>query len=263
MHPPIEESIAQSPRPRITEYFSQGFNIVFKKPLLFVLAIIMMIGFSLILGIIPYVGNLVQNFVVQPLLVLGLYIVADRINYLEDADFQHIFQGFRENLAQVVIISLLIFLIMLLPLALIIYGYYQMLGAENMGALLAGNSNALNLGAMDASGTNLMMILGGALLLLVVALLYLFAIPMLRFKSLGPWQAMEASRKLVSKHLGHFILFLLFAILINLAGALLLVVGLLITIPATYAAIYVAFDDLVSARPKLEGEEEVFQHLIS
>ncbi|CAN5155130.1 hypothetical protein BH09BAC1_BH09BAC1_03340 [soil metagenome] len=258
---PIEETIAKSPQPRITDYFTQGFNIVFKKPLYFIAAILMIVGFSYILGFIQIAGDILQNLIFQPLLGLGIYIAADKINYLEDISLDTFFKGFRENFIQVVLTSLLMLLVMALPLALIIYGYIKMFGLENFQAAMEGDEEALNLEAIDPSGATLLIIFAGALLLILVALLYIFAIPMVRFKSLGPWQAMEASRKLVSKHFVSFVLFLLFAILVNLAGLLLLVVGLFITIPATYAAIYVAFDDLVGARPQEEGET-LIDHLV-
>ncbi len=261
MYEPIQQSISNSPKPRVTDYFSQGFNIVFKKPWHFIAAMLMIMGFSFVLGLIPIAGDIIYNLVFQPLLVLGIYIVADKINYLEDISLDNFFKGFRENFLQVVVTTLLIFLVMALPLVLVGYGYYQMLGPENMQEVLNGNSDNLDVETMNVSGTYMLMIFGGILLVLLVGIVYMFAIPMVRFKSLGPWQAMEASRKLVAKHFGHWILFILFILLVNLAGMLMVLIGLLITIPATYAAIYVAFDDLVGAREQ-DSTEKLMDHLI-
>jgi len=264
MHPPIEESIAQSPRPRVTEYFSQGFNIVFKSPLLFILAIILLIGSSFLLSEIPG-GGLVHSLFLQPLLMLGFYIAADRINYQENIEVGTFFEGFKGRIGQVVLANLLMVLILIVPIAIAFVGLFSMIGMDMLLTLL--QSDPEDIASMDLNPSfsivGLLVFLFFMLITLYLALTYTFTFLMIWFKGLDAWPALEASRKLVNKHIGHFIVFFLFAILVNMAGALLLGVGLLLTIPASYAAIYVAFDDLVSARPKGEDEEQLFQHLIS
>jgi uncharacterized membrane protein len=61
------------------------------------------------------------------------------------------------------------------------------------------------------------------------------------------WPAMEYSRKLINKEWFAFLGFFIILILINLAGAICLGVGLLVTIPATLIAVFAAYDDIVGA----------------
>ena len=61
------------------------------------------------------------------------------------------------------------------------------------------------------------------------------------------WDGMEFSRKLITKKWWNIFGFTLLLALINILGALVLLVGLLFTIPLTYCAIYAAFDDIVGA----------------
>lgn len=86
---------------------------------------------------------------------------------------------------------------------------------------------------------------------LIVAAMYQFTYLFIVDKKLDFWPAMEASHALVKKDYFGFTLFLFTLILINVAGVLLCFVGLLITVPLTYAAITAAYRDLAG----LENQE--------
>ncbi len=78
---------------------------------------------------------------------------------------------------------------------------------------------------------------------LVIA--YLFAILFILEYRFGVWQALEASRKVISKHWLSFFGFSLTLLYVNLVGILFLGIGLLVTIPLSYCAIVAAFEDIV------------------
>ncbi|WP_246628926.1 hypothetical protein [Algoriphagus marincola] len=73
---------------------------------------------------------------------------------------------------------------------------------------------------------------------------YSFAMAFVLFAGLEFWTAMEFSRKLITKIWWRFFAFLILLLLINLVGLLFLGVGLLVTGPVSYLAIYAAFEDL-------------------
>jgi hypothetical protein len=85
---------------------------------------------------------------------------------------------------------------------------------------------------------------------LVVYAMYQFTYLFIVDKKLDFWPAMQASHELVKKDYFGFTLFLVTLILINLCGLLLCFVGLLITMPLSYAAITVAYRDLVGFENK-------------
>jgi len=85
---------------------------------------------------------------------------------------------------------------------------------------------------------------------LIVATMYQFTYLFIVDKKMDFWPAMQASHELVKKDYFGFTLFLLALILINIGGALLCFVGLLITLPLSYAAITVAYRDLVGFENK-------------
>lgn len=78
-----------------------------------------------------------------------------------------------------------------------------------------------------------------------LAVAYAFSIPFVVGRRFDFWEAMESSRKVISKNWFSMFGFLFVLFLLNLVGALLLGVGLLFTIPLSYCAIAVAFDDIV------------------
>ncbi|EON75067.1 hypothetical protein ADIS_4556 [Lunatimonas lonarensis] len=84
---------------------------------------------------------------------------------------------------------------------------------------------------------------------------YLFSSLMVLFGGFEFWQALENSRKLIQVKWFKFFVFGLFAVLLNILGALFFLVGLAITMPVTYFAIYYIFEQ-VTREVFVEGVEE-------
>ena len=99
---------------------------------------------------------------------------------------------------------------------------------------------AILIGLFTFFGTLLCIIPG-----LVVAAMYKFTYLFIVDKRMDFWPAMEASHAVVKNDYFGFTMFLLLAVLVNLLGALCCIVGLLVSIPVTFAAITVAYKELV------------------
>src|SRR3954453_1030717 len=80
---------------------------------------------------------------------------------------------------------------------------------------------------------------------LVVAAMYKFTYLFILDKRMDFWPAMQASHSIVKNDYFGFTMFLILMALVNLLGVLCCVVGILITIPVTMAAITVAYQELV------------------
>ena len=85
---------------------------------------------------------------------------------------------------------------------------------------------------------------------LIVWGIYQFTFLFVVDKKMDFWPAMQASHALVKKDYLGFTLFSFVLLLINVAGALLCLVGLLLTVPLYYAAITAAYRDLVGFENK-------------
>jgi uncharacterized membrane protein len=97
-------------------------------------------------------------------------------------------------------------------------------------------------------------VFGGSLLCvipgLVLAAMYKFTYLFILDKRMDFWPAMQASHAVVRNDYFGFTMFLILMALVNLLGILCCIVGILITIPVTMAAITVAYQELVGFDPQ-------------
>jgi len=80
---------------------------------------------------------------------------------------------------------------------------------------------------------------------LVVAAMYKFTYLFIVDKRMDFWPAMQASHSIVKQDYFGFTMFLLALVGVNILGAICCIVGIFITIPLTFAAITVAYRDIV------------------
>jgi uncharacterized membrane protein len=89
---------------------------------------------------------------------------------------------------------------------------------------------------------------------IIVVALYIFAPAFIVEKKHDFWEAMEASRKVVMEHLFELILFAIILGAINFVGALACGIGVIFTVPLSFAAMAIAYDDLVGIEEPEEKE---------
>jgi hypothetical protein len=85
---------------------------------------------------------------------------------------------------------------------------------------------------------------------LIVHAMYQFTYLLILDKRLDFWPAMQASLDLVKTDFTGFVVFALALLGLNIAGALMCFVGLLITIPISVVAVTLAYRDLVGFEPQ-------------
>ncbi|HDP99501.1 MAG TPA: hypothetical protein ENN22_10020 [bacterium] len=79
---------------------------------------------------------------------------------------------------------------------------------------------------------------------IILSAMYMFTFPLILEKKMDFWQAMETSRKLVTKNLFELSVFMLMLYILMFVGFLLFLVGFLVALPITFAAIAAAYRDL-------------------
>jgi hypothetical protein len=85
---------------------------------------------------------------------------------------------------------------------------------------------------------------------LVVAAMYKFTYLFIVDKQMDFWPAMQASHAVTKQDYFGFTMFLLGAVLVNILGFLCCIVGLFVTIPVTFAAITIAYQEVVGFDPR-------------
>ncbi|MBZ5624814.1 MAG: zinc ribbon domain-containing protein [Acidobacteriia bacterium] len=106
---------------------------------------------------------------------------------------------------------------------------------------------SLLIGLFSFAGTLLCIIPG-----LVVAAMYNFTYLFIVDKRMDFWPAMQASHAVVKNDYFGFTMFLLLTALVNLLGLVCCIVGVLVTVPLTFAAITVAYKEIVGFDPRTE-----------
>jgi hypothetical protein len=76
-----------------------------------------------------------------------------------------------------------------------------------------------------------------------------FTLPLIIDQRIGFWDAMELSRKVITKHWWGFCGLWLLSLLLNFAGILCLCVGSFVTTPVTMLALMYAYEDIFGRRP--------------
>lgn len=90
--------------------------------------------------------------------------------------------------------------------------------------------------------------------------IYLFAMPLVVFKGLDFWPAMESSRIIIMKRFKDALIFAAAILLINIIGALAFGIGILFTIPLSYALIYIAFKDIYGLKDEEIQNDDKFSY---
>jgi hypothetical protein len=85
---------------------------------------------------------------------------------------------------------------------------------------------------------------------LVVAAMYKFTYLFIVDKRMDFWPAMQASHAVVKRDYVGFTLFLLLLVLVDVLGVLCCVVGIFVALPVTFAAITVAYKEIVGFDPR-------------
>jgi len=161
----------------------------------------------------------------------------------------------KQDMGNYILISLIFFLLNGVPLiqgALIagfhIYTMKKLMGRRaEFGDLFKGFNffiptlvAALLIGLFSFIGTIFCIVPG-----LVIAAMYKFTYLFIVDKRMDFWPAMQASHAVVKNDYFGFTMFLLLAVLVNILGFFVCIVGLLVTIPVTIAAITVAYKEIV------------------
>ena len=80
-----------------------------------------------------------------------------------------------------------------------------------------------------------------------LSLAYAFSLLLVILEGLGPWQAMEESRRIITAHFMDYLVFAVLALIVNVVAAIPFGLGLFVSIPVTLAAQYALYVELRQA----------------
>jgi hypothetical protein len=192
---------------------------------------------SIASGLIPGGGLLYQLF--SMVFAAGLMSVAHRAHTMGYISFNDYFEGFRQQMGQLVLTAV-IYLVLLFGLFFLValaagfsIGFHNLRHWEEM--LRIDPTMALSL---------LLWVLVGFALLIPVMMAALFAPALVFFHQVAPWEALKLSLRGCWRNFWPLSWWGILATLLLLLGTLMLLVGLLVVVPVTGYSLYVAYRDI-------------------
>ncbi len=259
LQPRIDELLENGYDFKFGDYISESFSILGKYFGGFVgFAAIYMIMITMV-NTIPVIGPL-ANAVVGPTLFAGAFLVAHKIQRGEKPEFGNFFEGFQrfKDIAIPSILTNLIYLACFIPFFVAMAFSFDLFNSDF---------------SMEETITNIILSEEDfnfpfwSLLFLIpiiyLSISYAYTILFVWFYEAEPWEAMEASRKVVTKN---WIIIFIFAIvvgIISVLGFIGLIIGILATLPIAYIAIYVSFADITKLHEdQNRDDDELMDHLV-
>jgi hypothetical protein len=228
-------------------YISKGHQILMKELGSYIGYELLVVLIFIVLGIIPFIGA-IANFVIAYSLIMGFAIFARRIYRDRPRSFRNFFDGFK-LLGPLVLLRLLnaiLIALIVIPYILITLGSFFL--TLMRGAILG------DMSAIDPTYiiSNIVKLIPLFFIVMIIQMLLSFSSYIVTFGRKGAVDAMTLSIKLIGKKFLSFILFFIVLWLINIAGAILLLVGLLYTIPLSLCSLYAAYESIVGTNPNDE-----------
>jgi uncharacterized membrane protein len=243
---------------RVGEYLSRGFGLFQKDLGGFIVFTLVFIIISMVIGVIPFVGSLANSLVVGPVAAAGFYLVARRLDRGEAAEFGQYFKGF-DYAGKLVLAALATSIISGLAFIPFIMAVWDPSWVEWYQEIIQNPGQPLPEVPVLPPLWSLLLLLP----VVYLAIAYSFTYHFIIFHGLDFWPAMEASRRLLTKHFFMFFMFGLVLGLILVFSLFVFCVGILAGFPVVYCALYAAFADLTKLNvAPLDEEEGLERHLV-
>ncbi|MBK7873088.1 MAG: hypothetical protein IPJ74_21665 [Saprospiraceae bacterium] len=216
--PRLRDALESGYEFNIGQFFQQGFDLMKKNLGGFIGYTLLYMAILMVLGIIPFIGN-IASIVLSPPLAAGWFIVANKLQKNAPTEFGDFFKGFDYigQLILVYIISILIYVAIMSP-ALIAGGAFMFAAISDVSS-------------MDSAFPTWLVFIMLAIMipLAYLAVAWRWAPMFVVFHKMGFWDAMETSRKIVTKRwFSHFAMMLLVSLFFTVA-ALVLIGGMVST----------------------------------
>lgn len=229
---------------RGASWISEGWTLFTAAPVMWIVALLIMLGLSFVLGLVPVLGSIV-SILIGPFFMAGSLAFAHGIARGEEPDLGALFVGLREKTGSLVAIAAL-YLVLFVGLAIVFLGAaFFMLGGA---AVLASSNPEQVMGSLMAGAG----VLGVLLLVLVffglmvpVLAAYWFAPGLVLYADLDAVAAMKESFRACLRNWLPFLVYGVLSILVLLGGMVVLFVGMfLISMPVLMASYYASFRDI-------------------
>ena len=204
-------------------------------------ALVMIFVITTVLQFVPLIGPLAQPFLMT-LLYGGLVKIFHRIDTTGQSDFTDLFAGFSQRTGPLLLLSLAQLGVFVAIGLLVGVGVVAMAGTA--GVMSQGMDPSMGSGGLGVG--SLLLGLVGLVVMVLVAFLFYFSVPLVMLTDTGPGRAMSLSFKACMKNLGPMIVYGLVAMVMVALGALPALLGWLFVMPILAGAFYLSFKRIMT-----------------
>jgi uncharacterized membrane protein len=237
---------------RLGDYINTGFRLFGNDAGMYIGFLLLFFVISIVLGFIPFLGTIASLVVGAPLMA-GFFHFAQRQHHGATRSFNNFFDGFKSPLWLNYVLSTLIIqvftAIIVLVCALLIFsfvGWDELTSIVDLSKIDDPEEMSLAMMGMWNGGIALAVFLC-IIIAIVITTLYVLTPMFIAFRQMTFWDAMEASRKVVSKAFPQFFVMLLILVVLMFLGAFMCFVGLLVMVPVYYLTLFAAFEDIMGS----------------
>ncbi|MFN7115350.1 MAG: BPSS1780 family membrane protein [Saprospiraceae bacterium] len=255
-YPKLQEINETNYQFKFGDYIGQGFDLFKQNMGNFVgytLVYVMIIG---VLSVIPLIGFL-GVYALSPILYAGFLIGAHRTASGQRLEFGDFFKGF-DHAGQLIVwylVSIIATTLLMLPFFISIFSWYSEMLADPEGYIE--NPDPFGMFANIPSWSYLLFLPA-----IYLGVAWRWAPQFIVFNNMNFWDAMEMSRRLITKKWLIQFLFLIVFSIIGGIGALGLLIGMFFTVPAAMCMEYAAFADVTKLNQVASSVDDIEAHLV-
>lgn len=238
-----------------SKYFQKGFEICNQYLVGFVGFFLLYFLITSFVGALPIIGGWVNELFISPVILVGLHFVARNISRGETHHFDQFWGGLQhfQQLVTLTIIQSVFYMICISPILL--SADFSLI----MEWFTEWQQYPLEVSTFPGFQFWYFILV---LPIIYFSITWMYAPLLVIFYKMPAWEAMEASRKIISKKWLLFAVFSLLVGLVSVSGVLLLGIGILYTMPAGLCVFYASFEDILDFYVKEDGEDDLLKHLI-
>jgi len=223
--------------------FQKQFSTLFGPTMMYLL-----ICFGLgIFGALPYIGPLFSlcSMVIGGPLMAGLYVVYLRVIRGETPPLGSVFDGFRKMFGHLFLGQWVAGILAFVPLLAGILVLFFSVGLTVIMGLVKGSASWPT---FEVLAPGLALFLLGVPVSIFLTVNWMFSLPMILDQRLDFWTAMKRSGRQVRRHWWSCLALLVVMSILNFAGALCCLVGLVVTMPISMLVLMCAYETVIHGR---------------
>ncbi len=217
-------------------WIAQGWSLFMRSPVMWIIAVVIIVVAAIVLGLVPVVGTLALNLL-SAVISAGLVVACRSLERGGEFELDHLLAGFRRNFGNLLLVG--VFFMVASLLLLLVFAFF--VGFSVLGAVLTGDPENVSTAVLASLGS---LVIGGLVTLaLMIPLIaaYWFAPALVMMHDLAPLDAMKAS---FFGAFGNFIPFIVYGLVMSVLLVVAMLpfgLGLLVWVPVAFTSTYVAY----------------------